>query len=97
MDDGLGHVALPEDEQCGTCLKGDAPGKALFHFVTTREGMVSPGYQRYASGAKVPFVAYEGFPAVAADIREDELQELVQGFESQAWHRGQGRKRQLSP
>ena len=82
MDYGLSQVALPEEEQGGTRLEGDAPGKTLLHLVAGGEGVVCPGYLCHAAGAEVPFVAYEGFPAMAAYIREDELQEFVQGFET---------------
>ena len=97
VDDGLGYVALPEEEQGGGGLAGDAPGKALLHLVAGGEGMVCPGYLGHAAGAEVALVAHEGFPTVTAEVGIEELQEVVQRVEAQGWHGGQGMKRQLSP
>ena len=102
VDDGLGYVALPKEEQGGGGLAGDAPGKALLHLVAGGEGMVCPGYLGHAAGAEVALVAHEGFPTVTAEtvtaeVGIEELQEVVQRVEAQGWPGGQGMKRQLSP
>ena len=97
MNYGLCYVALSEKEQCGTRLTGYAADKALFHFIAWEERMTCPWYLCQAVGTEMPLVTHEGFPAVAADIRKDELHEFVQGFEVQALHWCQGKKRQLSP
>ena len=86
MHDILHHRVLPEDQQRRRRLDRDAADEPLLDVVAWMVGTAGPCDAGHAGGAEVPLVAHQRLATVAAEVGEEDAEEVTQRTDDRGKH-----------